>query len=393
MNEIIETPAAATEAAAPSPTQTAIVAVRTQVAEIDRVSAGIAELERRYKGVVFDVSTTKGMEEAKKARMEIRDPRHAVGRALEAAKRPLNDLKAAVAARAAEISAQLQALETPIDLQIKAEEERKEAIKAAKEQAERQRVETLTARLAAMQSIPLALTHSTSAEIAEGMRSLESVEIGEDWEEFHTAAARARDETLASMRSLHLKAQAREEEEARIAKQRAELEAQQAELRAQQQAQAKADAEAKARREAEEAAARAERQRQDAEAAAARKAADEAAAAARKVEQDRLAAEAAALRAQQAEQERKDREAREAQEAIERAAREAEEAKARAEREEAARILDERKAAEKRVRDAADTMLEALRRVVAWDDDADRLPPDVLLIVENAIHEATGDQA
>lgn len=414
MNEVTEAPAAA-EVAAPSPTQNALVAVRTQVAEIDRVSAGIAELERKYKGTVFDVSTAKGLAEAKIARAEIREPRFAVGRALEAAKRPLNDLKAAVAGRAAEIAAQLQALETPIDQQIKAEEDRKEAEKAARAAAERARVEGLTARLAAMQSIPLGLTHSTAAEIAEGMRSLESIEVGEDWEEFHTAAARARDETLASLRALHLKAAAREEYEAGIIRQRAELEAQQHALRVQQEEQARQEEAARVRREAEEAEARAEIERKAAEARAAQEAADaaalvererldaiaaeerrkadEAAAAQRASEQARLDAEAAELRRQREEQERIDREAREAQEAKDRAEREAAEAKAKAEREEASRIEAAVQAADKRMHDAADTMLDALRRVIAWNDLSDALPHDVLLIVENAIHEATGGAA
>lgn len=46
--------------------------------EIDAAAAGIADLVKKYDGVVYDVTTTKGMNEAKEARKEIRAPRYAI---------------------------------------------------------------------------------------------------------------------------------------------------------------------------------------------------------------------------------------------------------------------------------------------------------------------------
>ena len=57
---------------------TAIVEVQSAVAEFDRVAAGIALLQQEYAGVVFDVSTTKGLDAAKTARATIREPRYEI---------------------------------------------------------------------------------------------------------------------------------------------------------------------------------------------------------------------------------------------------------------------------------------------------------------------------
>ena len=68
---------------------TAVVEVQNAVAEFDKVAAGLAELKGKYAGVVFDVTTTKGMDEAKAARAAIREPRYEIERVRKAAKAPI----------------------------------------------------------------------------------------------------------------------------------------------------------------------------------------------------------------------------------------------------------------------------------------------------------------
>ena len=57
----------------------AITLIGAQLAEFDAVEAGLSDLEKKYKGVAFAVSTTKGMGEAIAARADCRTPRVAVG--------------------------------------------------------------------------------------------------------------------------------------------------------------------------------------------------------------------------------------------------------------------------------------------------------------------------
>lgn len=46
-----------------------------QIATYNRTTAALASLEEKYKGMVFEVTTTKGMKEAKAVRKELKDLR------------------------------------------------------------------------------------------------------------------------------------------------------------------------------------------------------------------------------------------------------------------------------------------------------------------------------
>ena len=66
-----------------APAESTAVVVRNNLAkvesaltEFEKIEAGLADLRAKYGGVVFDVTTTAGMEEAVVARREIRDPRY-----------------------------------------------------------------------------------------------------------------------------------------------------------------------------------------------------------------------------------------------------------------------------------------------------------------------------
>ena len=108
---------------------TELVAVQTAVAEFDRVAAGLADLQARYANVVFDVSTTAGLEEAKTARAIIREPRYAVERLRANAKAPILELGRSLDTRAKEITSKILRIETPIDSQIKADVRRRASVR------------------------------------------------------------------------------------------------------------------------------------------------------------------------------------------------------------------------------------------------------------------------
>lgn len=115
--------------------------VENALSEFDKVSAGLAALEARFPpDLVYDVSTTKGMQEAIAHRAAWRDPRITVEKLRTAAKAPVLALGKDIDARARWLTEKLREGETPVDEQIKAEEARKAKAKADREAAEFGRV-------------------------------------------------------------------------------------------------------------------------------------------------------------------------------------------------------------------------------------------------------------
>ena len=104
--------------------------------EITSIEAGLADLEAKYRDVVYDVTTTKGMEAAREARAAIRDPRYKLERVRAATSRELTTIQRAVNAEAKRITGRIETIEWPIHEQIKAEEDRIESERAARRQQE-----------------------------------------------------------------------------------------------------------------------------------------------------------------------------------------------------------------------------------------------------------------
>lgn len=234
-------PPAAPEAPPPAReltvSQRSMALVKTSLKDFDAVEAGLAKLRKKYENVVFDVSTTKGMKQATEARMAIREPRYAVKAALDAAKKPLNELKADVTARAEAITAEIMKLETPIHEQIQAEEKRKADEKEAREAANRARVLAITERISALrQMVARAGECRTAERVTVILEALKAASL-EGMDEFEGEALRVHAEGVASIESILAMKQAdereREErrlaqaaEEQRLANERAELERQ-----------------------------------------------------------------------------------------------------------------------------------------------------------------------
>lgn len=379
--EMIETPADTSALAI----RENIQHVEAALSEFDKISAGLADLRQRHPvDLAVDVTTTKGMKEAVAARAAWRDPRIAVEKARKAAKAPVLALGKDIDARAAYITTALLEGESNYDDQIKAEEARKEAEKAAKAEAERVRVELIQGRIA--NDIRLAATKSVGASadvIAVVIGDVSAILIDEGFEEFQGQAQLAKDETIDKLRAMHAAAVAAEAEAARI---KAEQEAETARIAAEREELARL---------------RAEQSRRDAEAAEARAAAESEQAA-------RLAAERAEqeaeLKRQRDEQEAALRSQREAQAAVEVAQAEArakEERRIAAERadlearqreaEAAQRVKEaEAAAALSRLHKAAPKLLATLQHFVRFHD---QLTPADIDGAKAVIFEATGEAA
>lgn len=227
------------------------------ITEYNPVAAGLAELKRKYANVAVDVSTFKALEEAKRVRAEIREPRYETEKIRKALKAPALAHAKLIDTEAARITAELLAIEGPWDEAIKAEEFRKEEERKAREAAERKRVTDIHANIAAITSyVVLAGECRTAAKVQALIDKVRAVEISKEvFQEFEPEAAVAKAEALQRMGAIH---QAKADEEAERARVAAEQEAtrvrlaeERAELDRQRAAQAQADKEAADKRAAE----------------------------------------------------------------------------------------------------------------------------------------------
>lgn len=256
--------------------------MEVQIVEYSQTAAALAALRQKYEKVLFPVETTAGMKDALGARKELRDIRVGLEKMRKEIKAPALERCRLIDEEAKTITAQLEALEKPIDGQIKAEEARKEREKQERERLERERIETIRKKVEGIRRLPAAMSGESAAEIAAEIEALEQFNPGDEFAEFIDDAEAAKANALDVLRAMH-------------------------ERQAAQEAAAEA-----ARLEAERLAAeRAELERQRAEAAAAAQAAQAAA----KAEAERLAAERAAFEAEQAEFRRRQSELMQAEEA------------------------------------------------------------------------------
>lgn len=268
----------------------------------------------------FDVTTTAGMEIAKKHRAIFRDEfRIAIEKAREDRKAPILEIGRLIDGKAKEIAAEVAPYEKRFDDAIKAEEKRKADVKAAKEEAERQRVNGIRVKIDEIKMCPTNAVGKSAADIQAAIDELFAHEITlEEFMEFSGEADQAKCAALGKMQDALTAQQAHEAEQQRLAEERAELERQRAEQAERERlaavARAEEDRKAREEREAEEARLRAEREAHEAELRRQREA-DEARLAEQRAELQRQQDELNAARAEQA---RKEQEAREAAEAEER---------------------------------------------------------------------------
>lgn len=286
--------------------------VSAEIGEYNPVAAGLAELKRKYANVVVVVGTPKDLEEAKRVRAEIREPRYECEKIRKALKAPALAHAKLIDTEAARITAELLALETPWDEAIKAEEARKELEKQAREAAERARVMAITERIAGIRQYVELVASCRTVERMQALHDkLAEIKI-EGFEEFTDEAQQVWQQTGAKVEELLNAKREQEAEQERIKAEQREAAFQLAKEReafAEQQAAAKlamqaerqeaerVAAEARAHAEREAACERAEQERAAAELAAQRAAFEAEAAEARAI----VAANKARLEQQQAE--------------------------------------------------------------------------------------------
>lgn len=328
----------------------------TTIAEYSPTAEALAGLRQKYQAVVFNVSSTAGMVEARAARGELRTLRISLEAKRKEIKEPALTRCREIDTEAKRITAELSALEDPIDDLIKAEENRKDREKQSREEAERERIAEVSRRFAALRALVPAGTGKTVDELSALIAQAEEFDSTSFADDMRPAAVFERQiaiNGLKALRDLRGEQDKKDAETAEKLKRLEELERADRERQANEQAErdqkAAEEAEAVRQREAQEAQERIEReaaQREELRQREAEIAERERVAAAERVEADRLAkVERDRIAAEQAEKHR----------AAERAA-QAERDRLAAERQ---RLADEavRLAAEKEAREIANASL------------------------------------
>lgn len=188
-----------------------------QIQEYSQTAAAIALLRQKYGNVAFDVATTKGMDAARQARAEVKGYRVALEKLRVELKAPALERTRLIDAEAKRITADLLAIEEPIDQQIKAEEQRKEEEKAAKARAEAARLAAIAAKISALRNRVSEVANQPAEVIRAALDQAMALELApEAFQEFMPDASAALDETR---QALHVALNARIEyelEQARI---------------------------------------------------------------------------------------------------------------------------------------------------------------------------------
>lgn len=354
------------------------------------VALGSAEHEAKLKELaakhadIVEIKNVAGREQCHGAMMVLANARIAITKSGKAAREDATAFSKAVIEEEKRLIGIIEPEESRLRTMRDDWDAEREREKQAKAEAEKRRIAALQERITEIRGAVAAASTCSPANVLEHIGDIERMVIDASFEEFQGQAQLAKDETLDKLREIHAQAVAREEEAARLKAEREEL----ARLRAAEEerqrvaAAERAEEERKARAEyeAEQARLAAEREKQEAELRVQREAHErqlaaeraeaeriarerEAKARAEREEADRIAREK--WKAEQAElQAERERQAAEAKRIVderaelERQQREAEEQRRR--EEEARRAAED--AADKKIRDAAYQMLDALRQ-------------------------------
>lgn len=195
-----------------------------EITEYQQTTAAIAILREKYSGP-FDTTTKEGLAAAKEARAEVKGYRVILEKMRVDLKAPLLERSKLIDAEAKRITAELSAIEEPIDAAIKAEERRKEEEKAAKARAEAERVAQINARLLHIRRVPTSMIGRPASEIEAEMTRMTAYQPNPgDFAEFLPEAIAASNEARTILETMLNERRAAGAEQVRIQAEREELE-------------------------------------------------------------------------------------------------------------------------------------------------------------------------
>lgn len=179
----------------------------------------LAQAIESIRSIDYDITTVKGLEVVTKARRTLMDIRIDANKERKVRKDPIIQIGKLLESHYDDVEAMVLPIESFFDADIKAEEKRKEDIKAA----EKAREEQTRLRLVAMRELPLGAIGKSSADISAMLEALAADEPGEDFGMLLDAAKSAHADAMAKLTTARDAAQASEAEAARVAAERAEL--------------------------------------------------------------------------------------------------------------------------------------------------------------------------
>lgn len=285
--------------------------------ESEKHEKKLRELAARYGGITT-ITNNAGHQECHAARMALKNERVQLEKEGKAARDDAAKFQKAVIDEQRRLIGIIEPEELRLEKLQSEWEAKMAAEKAAKERAEKDRVDRIMAAITAISDIPVHAHGKSSAEILAAIELAERQEIGPEFAEHQDRALTTKDAAIQQLKALHQSALEREAEAERLRLERQEL----ARLRAEQeQRQREADAQERAAREKIEAEERAARERieaQEREARKLREEAERAAREAREAEDAKMRAERDRLEAARRAVEERERKMREEVEAKQR---------------------------------------------------------------------------
>lgn len=195
------------------------------IVKYSKTEAELAYLRAKYSGVVFDLTTTKGDKEARAARLEFVTLRTSLEKKRKEFKAPALAFGKKIDSEAERVTAEIVKLESFIDQQIKADEDRRAAEKAERDRIEAARVQAIQDKITAIRGFVAKCQDISAERIANGIELVSKVDTGAHvFFEFADQAQAAKDETVKAMRDMLEAAKVREAEAARVEAQRLENE-------------------------------------------------------------------------------------------------------------------------------------------------------------------------
>lgn len=197
----------------------------TIIIEYHETAVALRDLQHRFKGLVVDVSTPKGLKEAKACTFELRKLRTGLEAKRKDLKAPILERGKLLDEEARRITSEIVALEEPIDIQIKTEEARIQNEELQRLEALRLRNVAIQDRIQAMRDLPASAAGKPAIIIATKLSELQKTELLEDdFGEHYQTALDARDAVIGRLTTMVTAQRQHEAEQAQIKADREELE-------------------------------------------------------------------------------------------------------------------------------------------------------------------------
>lgn len=193
-------------------------------AEFTATELALSELRTKYLNAVYDCTTVKGREAAIEGRAELRTLRTSLEKKRKQLKAPLLAMGEMIDDKAERITAEIKALEDPINAQIKADDDRREQEREAKAKAERDRIEGIHKKIRWLDGQAIVAQGKDSGAIQTILDMVSAAKIAEDiYAEFTDSAQKAKADAIERLNTMLEGARAQEAEAARVREERAEL--------------------------------------------------------------------------------------------------------------------------------------------------------------------------